>query len=262
MFGEEKALPEAAAAARDWLRAVLNVSRDEQPVFLADLKAVLGVHRGTLTTYQFAAEGLARSGRWRAVQMVIEAGQRIFPYSEDLRHRAAEAAEKVAALKPEAAVALPVMVAASAARDDEGAKREDAGSRRRASIGELGARTFQARISGMIERSEWEQAAAFVSEVRSTAPLWWEEVGREVNWLEARIAMGRGDRLAVIGLVTQGLRQNPPPVERALEFARDYLRQGQVDDARRLAGKVLEIVPHSWAAKRFIAEIEAADEKK
>ncbi len=255
MFGADRPMSESEIATREWLRAVLLVGREEKAHSLDEWRTACAVGPFSLSTYQAVADGLARSGRWRSVLIAIEAGLRVFPQSEDLRRKMVEATEKTLELKPEPVTPLASNVPKREVRDEVGVKR-------RTKIGELNARTFLAQLAGQTERREWEQAATFVSKVRSTTPMWWGEVAVELDWQEAKIASGLDDRQALIGHVLRGLRRNPPPVERALDFARDYAALGRLDDARQLTRKILEALPQSAVVRRYAVEIGVPDVTK
>jgi len=189
-----------------------------------------------------SAEGLARARRWEGVRLFAESGLRIYRHSARLQRLATEAREQLAAAPQLALASPPSPLAVAAARDDE--------------LAQLTAAEFQARLDEQLRREAWDAAAELISAVRRIEPPWLATIASELDWQDATVACARGDRLRCVQMMGMALKRNRREVERALDFARKYRAAGQHEAALLVARKVVEIVPESGPAKRFLAELE------
>ena len=103
---------------------------------------------------------------------------------------------------------------------------------------------------------EWDAAGELIGAARRIEPAWFSSVAPEIDWQEARVAFGRGDRLRVLQMIAFGLKRNPREVNRALGFAREYRAAGDREAELAIARKIIEIVPESAVAQRYLAEVE------
>jgi hypothetical protein len=249
MFETGRKLTEVELRARDCLRATIDAGALGTAKANADLKTALDLNRLVLASYNRTAAGLAAAGRWEAAQIVTEAGTKYYPRSAELQRRAAEARAKAATSAKAAASVKAAPKPAEAATPSPIANRGP-------DLGKLNAASFTARLNEHLERKEWDGAAELILAVRRTEPAWFGAVAPELDWQEARVAFGRGDRLRVVQMIGFGLRRNHREVERALGFAREYRAQGIGDAELAVARKVIEIVPESAPAQRYLAELE------
>lgn len=241
IFETGRRLTEVEMQARDCLRATIEAGATGAAKANAELKTALELNRLLLPSYLRTAAGLAQAGRWEAAQIVTEAALKYFPRSFELQRRATEAREKAAAIaktapKPPEAT-LPV-------------------ANRGPDLSKLNAASFTARLNEHLERKEWDAAAELILAARRAEPEWFGAIAAELDWQEARVAFGRGDRLRVTQMIGFGLKRNRREVERALGFAREYRALGNRDAELALARKVIEIAPDSAAAQRYLAELE------
>lgn len=260
MFGAPRKFSEAELLSRTWLRAVIDAGRLETEQNNTNLRTALGGAPFALSSYVRTANGFARAERWEALQILAGAGLAQFRRSVTLNRRAEEARAKLAT-RPLSNSGNVAARPAGASRDGTGAPREDASTftepvRRGPDLAKLDAAKFNARINEHLQRGEWDAAADLITAVRWGEPPWFSQVAPELDWHEARIAFARDDRLRMLQAIGLALRQRRPDVERAIGFAREFARRGDLETAQMVAHKITEAVPESASAKRYLAELE------
>lgn len=260
MFGATRKYSEAEIRSREWLRAVIDAGAVDSPKNNAELKTAVGGERFSLASYVRTARGYARAQRWEGLQTIAEAGLAHYRRSGELQRRADEARAQLggraraAAGRGEVAAAEATRVTApgapaagspAAPRGPEVAKLDGAG--------------FLARVAEHLAREDWDAAADLLAAARRVEPAWLREVEPECDWHDARIALAREDRLRAAQAIGFALKRARPDVERALALAREFEQRGNVDGARTVVRKVVEIAP-TPPARLYLAELEPKED--
>ncbi len=116
---------------------------------------------------------------------------------------------------------------------------------------------FLTHLNQLIAAHDWTAANRLLLDTRNSAPSWFAPLAPVLAWREIRIAFELGDKLRAGYLVGQRLHFQKGDSTLALDLARESLQRGDREGARILAVKVLEQIPESIAARKFIESLDA-----
>ena len=115
---------------------------------------------------------------------------------------------------------------------------------------------FLTHLNQLIAARDWTAADRLLLDTRNSAPPWFAPLAPVLTWREIRIAFELGDKLRAGYLVGQRLHFQKGDAGLALDLARESLQRDDREGARILAVKVLEQIPESQAARKFIESLD------
>ena len=121
---------------------------------------------------------------------------------------------------------------------------------------------FMAELDRNIAAGEWIAADRLLSASRRSNPESIAPLGSKLAWREIRIAFELGDKLRASYLVGQHLHFQRTDTVQAIALARESLSRGDSEGARLITVKVLERIPTSSEAKKFLEELDALSAPK